>query len=230
MMPSQISAKANSGCIAMNFRILHQAALISCLTGAMLLPAGCSKRRSQSQVATSPTGAGVANVPILAPYQGNWRVDPKKTVALWLSQGTSQAEISNDLASIRKLGMPLHLDLHVQGNVAVEPWPAIRAGVEGEYLFFALHSEGPGVCGKAWRHENRADPGNHIHKLYIRLQIKDGDLWLSEREQEDVNPDDPELATMPVTAGSAATCIADKAPAAEWSPWVTYIFAAEPTK
>jgi hypothetical protein len=225
-----MSAKADSVSNGMNFRLLHHARMISCLTAAMLLAAGCNKRQSQSQVATSPTGAGVANVPILVPYQGNWRVDEKKTVALWLSQGTTQAEINNDLAEDKQLGMPLHLDLHIQGNVAVEPWPAIRAGVEGEYLFFALHSEGPGVCGKAWHHENRADPGNHISKHYVRLQIKDGDLWLSDREQEDVDPNDPELTNMPVTAGSAATCKADKLPATEWTPWVTYIFAGEPKK
>ena len=107
---------------------------------------------------------------------------------------------------------------------------AIRPGVDGEYLFFALHPEGQGVCGKAWHHENRTDPGNHISKHYVRLQIKDGDLWLSDREQEDVDPNDPELANMPVTGGSATTCMADKAPAREWSPWLTYIFAAESKK
>jgi len=179
---------------------------------------GCGKRPSQGQV---------ANVPILVPYQGNWHVDEKKTIALWLSQGESQAEINDHLAMIRKQGLPLHLDLHIQGNVAVEPWGAIRHGVEGEYLFFALHAEGPGVCGKAWHHENRADPGNHISKPYIRLQIKDGDLWFSDRDKEDVDPTDPELINTPITAGSAATCIADKLPQ-EWTPWLTYIFTADP--
>ena len=100
----------------------------------------------------------------------------------------------------------------------------------GEFLFFALNLEGPGVCGKAWHHEDRTDPGNHISKHYVRLQIKDGDLWLSDREQEDVDPSDPELINMAVTGGSAETCMADKAPATEWSPWVTYIFAAESKK
>jgi hypothetical protein len=228
----------------MNFRLLNLRAMIACLTAAMLPAAGCNKPQaqtqvgtsqsqsatSQSQVATSPMGAGVANVPILAPYQGNWQVDENKTVALWLSQGTTQTEINSDLAEFKKLGLPLHLDLHIQGNVAVEPWPAIRPGVNGEYLFFALHLEGPGVCGKAWHHEDRTDPGNHISKHYIRLAIKNGDLWLSDREQEDVNPNDPDLMNMPVTGGSAATCMADKAPAAEWSPWVTYIFSADSTK
>ena len=30
----------------------------------------------------------------------------------------------------------------------------------GEYHFFALHTHGQQVCGKAWHHEDRYDPGD----------------------------------------------------------------------
>ncbi|MCX5662119.1 MAG: hypothetical protein NTW19_20780 [Planctomycetota bacterium] len=180
---------------------------------------------SSSQVASSPTEAGVANVPILDPFQGHWVVDEEKTIALWLSEGRKQAEIDKTREIMKKMQSPLFPDLVLQGNVGLVPMNAMGHTIEGELLFFALHQHGDWVCGKAWRHEDRHDPGD-MSKCLARLKLKDGNLLLALRESEgSVNLSDPDVMKMPVTDGSAETCKAEKASEKEWSPWSTVVMA-----
>jgi hypothetical protein len=87
-----------------------------------------------------------------------------------------------------------------------------------------LHQHNQWVCGKAWYHEDRHDPGD-MSKCFVRLEIVNADLHFSLRQQDGVlNLNDPDLTNMPITAGSASACTADAAADPPWSPWTTYVF------
>ena len=164
-----------------------------------------------------PTGAGARSTPLMQPFQGPWTFDPAKTVARWQADAVPAAEV----AQAKAMGAALHPDMTIGGDAAV-----LAGAVEGEYAFFALHPHNQWVCGKAWHHEDRHDPGD-MSKCYARLELKeDGkELHLSLRLANlAANPNDPDVMNMPPTAGSASTCGADKAPPAAWSPWRTYEF------
>jgi len=189
---------------------------------ATLLLIGCDRNSSSvtSTGASNFTGYGgsPAAAALLKPFQGNWKFNLEKTVALWKSKGVSQKEIdeARALTSI----MPIHPDMALQGDIAIlKGTPA-----EGEYAFFALHAHPQFTCGKAWHHEDRHDPGD-MDKYLVRLQRHDAELWLSTRVPEDAaDPADPEVASPPPLADSAATCIADSLKDPPWSPWQIYIF------
>ena len=168
-----------------------------------------------------PGGGGTAaNAPVnspLQPFEGSWQFDPDKTLALWQGQGVSAA----DLAQVRALGkvIPLHPDMVLRGTSAQLSGP-----IEGEYSFFAMHPHNQWVCGKAWHHEDRHDPGD-MSKCYARLELRDNQLHLSVRVQQSSPAlNDPDLTSMPLTGGSVASCDADAAPNPPWDPWMTYIF------
>jgi hypothetical protein len=114
----------------------------------------------------------------------------------------------------------MHPDINISGNVAVS------SGVlSSEYRFFGMHQHGDVVCGKAWHHEDRFDPGD-MSKCYVRLQIVDDHLLFKMRMKDGL-PDlnDPDWRSSPATeGGSAADCDADNPPGAEWSEWTTYVF------
>jgi hypothetical protein len=197
---------------------------------ATLLALGCDRNPSN---VSSPSSTGASNSPtgyggspaaaaLLQPFQGNWKFNLEKTLALWKSKGASQKEI--DEARAMTAIMPLHPDMALQGDVAVlKGTPG-----EGEYAFFALHAHPQFICGKAWHHEDRHDPGD-MDKYVVRLQLHDAELWLSTRVPEDAaDPADPEVTNPIPLAGSAATCIADSLKDPPWSPWQIYIF--EPAK
>jgi hypothetical protein len=167
----------------------------------------------------TPGGASGVTTPLMQPYQGPWKFDLQKTLALWRVKGIPAAEI----AEAKKLSavVPVHPDMTITGNGAL-----FTGSPLGSYDFFALHQHNQWVCGKAWHHEDRNDPGD-MDKYYTRLELtEDGrELRLSTRVEEDAaNPTDPDVTNMPPTAGSATTCGADAAPAAQWSSWRTYVF------
>jgi hypothetical protein len=161
--------------------------------------------------------APAAVPPPLQPVQGGWRLDHEKTLAAWQAERVPAAEI----AQARAVGPSsrLHPDMTIVGDVAV-----LSGFPEGEYRFFALHPHDRWICGKAWHHEDRHDPGD-MSKCYVRLEPKDGELRLSVRmEDAGAELDDPDVSEMPTTAGSAAECQADAAPEPDWSPWATFVF------
>ena len=182
---------------------------------AVALSVGCD--RSASTPGGGPTGAGARKTPLMQPFQGPWKFDAAKTVARWQADAVPAAEV----AQAQAMGAALHPDMTIGGDAAVLAGP-----IEGEYAFFALHPHNQWVCGKAWHHEDREDPGD-MSKCYARLELReDGkELHLSLRMEEDAaNPNDPDVMNMPATAGSASNCGADGAPAPAWSPWRTYVF------
>ncbi len=100
-----------------------------------------------------------------------------------------------------------------------------------EYRFFALHRHGGKICGKAWHHEDRFDPGD-VSKCYVRFELRDDRLYFSLRMKEsmpDVN--DPELSThLQVELGSPADCDADNPGGDDWGSWSMYAFARVPPR
>lgn len=208
---------------------LVRATSVAILTVPLLQLAGCERRdggsgpsgpSSGSQAAGSPTQAGVEHAPILDPFQGHWVFDQEGTDALRIAAGAKQADLDKERELLKKMPGLSHPDLILKGNVGVEPVTFMGQTREGELLFFALHEHGEWVCGKAWRHEDRNDPGD-MSKCHVRLKIKDGRLELLTREQEgSVDLSDADLQKMPLAEGSAETCKADGLPAKDWSPWM----------
>jgi len=186
------------------------------ILGVALLFSACDKPPGSG----SPFGNSTP-APLLQPFQGAWQFDLEKTLALWKEEGVDEKEIAQ-ARSISRL-FPVHPNLKIQNNVAVLP-----GSPEGEYFFFALHQHDQWVCGKAWHHEDREDPGD-MSKCYVRLELKGADLHMAQRLEEDAaDPNDPDVTTQPPT-GSASTCGADAAPATAWSPWRSYIFVRSPS-
>jgi hypothetical protein len=161
--------------------------------------------------------------PLLAPFQGAWQPDPDKSLALALA-ATRPAPTSSTPPAVAPVSpsrsmFATHPEMKLTNNVAV-----LNGLLWGEYRFFALHSHGDTVCGKAWHHEDRHDPGD-MDKYLVRLRRVGGDLHFSYRVCEDsADPNDPDVATTPLTAGSADTCTADTEKDPPWRPWVTIVF------
>jgi hypothetical protein len=186
----------------------------------ILVLAGCDKSPAGSASSPSSGSSGssaAAAAPILQPFQGPWRFSLAKTLAYWQAKGVPASEIAQARATAKSF--PLHPDMSIQNDTAVLP-----GMIEGEYRFFALHPHNQWVCGKAWHHEDRHDPGD-MDKYYVRLEIQGADLHLSVRIPEDAaDPADPDVTNTSLTAGSAATCGADALATPPWSPWRTYVF------
>ncbi|HSQ54116.1 MAG TPA: hypothetical protein VLM40_00095 [Gemmata sp.] len=111
---------------------------------------------------------------MLRPYAGHWVFNFEKTLAAQKAAGVTDDQI----AKVRKLYTSnpqlgkMHPDLTFDGNVAVGSGP-----IPSEYRFFAMHAHDATVCGKAWHHEDRFDPGD-MSKCYVRLALVNGDLHL----------------------------------------------------
>ena len=156
-------------------------------------------------------GGNPAVPPVLAPFQGDWRFSLPKTLARWQADGVPQGEIAQAQALAKSF--PPHPDMKLEGDTAVLAGP-----VEGSYQFFALHPHAQWLCGKAWHHEDRHDPGD-MGKYLVRLELRDEDLHLSVRIHDAAaDPADPDVSNTPLTAGSASNCPADAAPTPPWSP------------
>jgi hypothetical protein len=174
--------------------------------------------------AAGPFGAP-AESRLLAPLAGRWVFDFEKTLEAQKAGGATDEQIANlrklyaDNPQLRKM----HADMTLTGNEAV-----CSGRPAGEYRFFAMHEHAGKVCGKAWHHEDRFDPGD-MSKCYVRLQL-DGDRLIFDLKMQEVpDLDDPDLrATPPAEAGSAAACDADHPAGSDWSEWTTFVFVRKP--
>jgi hypothetical protein len=179
------------------------------LISLLLTLSGCSKGTED--------GGAPAPLRMLQPFQGEWQFSQPKTLARWRATGMP----ANNIKQVEKLAevIPIHPGMVVKDNIAV-----LLGVVEGEYYFFALHPHGRWVCGKAWHHEDRHDPGD-MSKCLVRLELRNSDLWLSLRDNEDwTDVSDPDIVDRPLTAGSAESCEADAAATPPCGPWQTFIF------
>ena len=173
---------------------------------------GCTRDASEG-----PFGPA-ADSPLLSQFAGQWVFEFDKTLAALKAAGPTDQQI----AQLRKLYAEnpmlgkMHPDLTIKGNVAV------GAGTpSSEYRLFAMHKHDTKVCGKAWHHEDRFDPGD-MSKCYVRLSIVGGDLHFDVNmldELPDVN--DPDLLSSPAVEGDLQRCDANKQKAGDWA---TYVF------
>lgn len=178
--------------------------------------------------AAPDTTSATASKPstLLTPFAGRWTCDLEKTLAARLAAGAAKDEV-DQLRQIHQVSSAggLHPDVTFSGDTAVYAHFNI---LESEYLFFGLHRHDNTVCGKAWHHEDRHDPGD-MSKCYVRLAVKEGDLWMDVRMKESLDLDDPDLLATPATEdGSADDCQADKPDGSDWSAWETYVFTRRP--
>jgi len=166
---------------------------------------------------------GPANAsPLLSQFAGRWVFEFDKSLAAQKAAGVTDEQI----AQLRKLYTDnpilgkMHPDLTIRGDTAV------GAGTpSSEYRFFAMHNHDGKVCGKAWPHEDRFDPGD-MSKCYVRLSIVDGDLHL-EVNMLDGLPDvnDPDLLSTPAVEGKLSKCDANKQKPRDWA---IYVFSRRP--
>lgn len=158
---------------------------------------------------------------LLSPFSGSWAFEFDATLEALKAAGTS----TEDIEKLRKLyasnSLPgkMHPDITVNGN------QILCAGFRpGEYWLFGLHEHDGVVCGKAWHHEDRFDPGD-MSKCYVRLRIKDDRLHFTMRMKEGLDTDDPDLRSTPPTELESSTrCDADSPTGEDWSEWSTYVF------
>ena len=216
---------------------------IACLVLAIL--AGCAGNSSDTREESPQRGAptpedlgglsdtGPLGKPrpsgLLAPFAGTWVFDFDKTIDAQQAAGTSKEEIER----LRKMYAQdpqfrkLYADLVITGNQAV------GSGIPSdEYDFFAIHQHGNKVCGKAWHHEDRNDPGD-MTKCYVRMAMVENRLQLEVRTLgRSPNLSDPEMAALlaqnpsspPVDLDTSARCDADKPAGGEWTPWTISVF------
>jgi len=194
----------------------------------LLVEAGCGA--NGPQLGGGPGGAAPGEGPfgppgqsaLLSPFAGTWVLDLDKTLEAHQAAGASDEQIGAIRAFYAQnpqFGGMLS-EMTITGNEAV--------GKDGsEYRFFGMHEHDGKICGKAWHHEDRYDPGD-MSKCYARLKLDDGLLYL-EVKMKDGLPDlnDPDFLSSPLPAegGSPATCDADAPAGADWDEWTTHVFA-----
>lgn len=175
--------------------------------------------------AATDLGAGpfgsAKETPLLAPFAGNWSLDFEKTLTARAADGATPGEI-DQMRKLRNVPQLAELGAHltIENDIALgDPFPF------SEYRFFNLHKHGEMVCGKAWHHEDRFDPGD-MSKCYVRLTLIDADLKFDVRMLDGLpDSNDPDLLnTPPPEGGSAEGCDADSPPGADWSDWTTHVF------
>jgi hypothetical protein len=157
----------------------------------------------------------------MEPFAGTWVFDFEKTLEVQKASGATEEQI----AQLRKLYAnnpalgKMHPDLKFDGNVAVGVGPVIS-----EYRFFAMHKHGTKICGKAWQHEDRFDPGD-MSKCYVRLEIEGSYLYLEVGMDEGLPAlDDPDLKSEPPVEGDSAKCDVETRPRIKPGDWATYVF------
>jgi hypothetical protein len=161
--------------------------------------------------ASSSDFASAAPSSLLAPFVGQWTCDVTRTQKANKVDG--QPIAINDAIS------DSHPDITISGNTAT--YQSILAS---EYMFFGLHDHNGAVCGKAWHHEDRNDPGD-MSKCYVRLKLVDGQLRFDVRMKEQIDLDDPDLHNMPAAdSGSADDCDVDHPAGKDWTGWTAYVF------
>jgi hypothetical protein len=174
---------------------------------------------------TAAPGLGPFGAPaesrLLAPLAGRWEFVLEQTLEAQKAGGATDEQIENlrKLYAGNTLLGKMHPDITIKGNEAVcTGMPA------AEYRFFAMHEHDGKLCGKAWHHEDRFDPGD-MSKCYVRFKLEDDRLVFELRMQEDMDLNDPDLRTTPSPdSGSAAACDVAHPPGKNWSEWTMYVF------
>lgn len=151
----------------------------------------------------------------MLPFAGAWQFDTEQTLAAQEAAGVSEEQIAQMRSILENPQFALlHPDLTFDGPVAT------GAGLLScEYRFFGMHTHDGKLCGMAWHHEDRHDPGD-MSKCYIRLSIVDNNLHMEVKMLEGLpNLNDPDLVE-PSLTGDVANCQAEKIP----GTWMLCVF------
>jgi len=160
--------------------------------------------------------------PLMKPFEGVWAVDQEQTFEAQRAAGVSEEVIARlrEMSARNPELRELHSRLRFTGNVALG-----EGGLAQEYWCFGLHEHDGWVCGKAWHHEDRYDPGD-MSKCCVRFRL-DGENLLFDLRLQDGLPDlnDPDLLTPPAPeGGSATTCDAEKPAGRDWGEWSRTVY------
>lgn len=172
-----------------------------------------------------PLGSPAAS-PLMKPFEGVWTVDFEKTLGAQRAGGA----LEESIAATRKFHTE-HPELWtMQGSLRFSGNTAVGEGMlQQEYWCFGLHEHDGWVCGKAWHHEDRHDPGD-MSKCCVRFRLDGNDLHFDLRMQDGL-PDlnDPDLLTTPAPeGGSATTCDAEKPAGQDWGEWSRTVYVRKP--
>jgi hypothetical protein len=213
--------------------------------------AGCGGATDAPSSESSSGGVFGApvQVSLLGPFQGQWHFDFDRTMATWERQSVSPETIAHTRsfrAKMQSMEVPPEVEkaLKSQG-IDVQTWRESSANLvqdlnltghvatgsgfpSEEHRFFALHEHDGVVCGKAWHHEDRFDPGD-MSKCHIKLRLQDGQLHLDVKMYEDVDISDPDLIGSPPIVMDAKDCDAPDAMSPDRNGWSTYVFVRSPT-
>lgn len=209
-------------------------------------PVGNPLRQQSSDPGDSIVFGPPAQVDLLDPYQGRWKFDFERTMAVWKSQGVPEERIEaarQFTEQLRTTEIPPHLKraLKLQ-DIDPEAWWEERARLHpdfrldghvatgeslsrAEYRFFGLHEHDGVLCGKAWHHEDRFDPGD-MSKCYVNLRRTGDELHLDVFfVEESVDLNDPDLVGSPqLTLGPGEQCTAPAEDRTDLMAWTTYVF------
>jgi hypothetical protein len=194
------------------------------LTMLALTGIGCGDALSPSTAPDSGPFGPAETSALLAPFAGDWEIDFEKTLEGYKAAGWSDEAIQRTREM--RVASPKHFkvtfpDLSFNGNIAIgdTSTPLIQ-----EYRFFAMHEHDGKVCGKAWHHEDRFDPGD-MSKRRVRLWIRDEQLYLEVKMwNPSVELNDPDFSAMsPPDGGSVADCVAEDL-SSDWTEWLTYVY------
>jgi hypothetical protein len=136
---------------------------------------------------------------LLAPLAGHWDFDFERTLDAQKAGGATEEQIN----SLRKLYadnpqlLKMHPDMTITGNEAI-----CSGTPTAEYRFFVMHEHDGKLCGKAWHHEDRFDPGD-MSKCYVRLKLE-GDRLVFELSMDAKRKNQINQATSVVLFGVAS--------------------------
>jgi len=138
---------------------------------------------------------------LLLPYAGKWKFDLEKTLAARKMAGVTDEKLESFRKAYTVDADPFHVDLTFDGNVAFG-----SGSFSSEYRFFRIHNHDKKLCGRAWHHEDRFDPGD-MSKCYVQLEIVDEAFRLDVYMQEDSYAEnDPDYLNNPPVEGKAEEC------------------------
>ncbi|HUG66418.1 MAG TPA: hypothetical protein VMM76_01625 [Pirellulaceae bacterium] len=153
----------------------------------------------------------------IAPFAGRWEFDAEGTFAL-MEERIDNPDAIRISRQFHTNVSPLHQNLVISGTTLTgDGVPAC------EYQLFALHQHGDVLCGKAWHHEDRYDPGD-MSKCFIQLEVVESKLKLTVNQLDGLpDLDDPDLHS-PTPSSDADGCRTPALIGEEPKEWAVYCF------
>ena len=153
--------------------------------------------------------AGPVRTKILEPVQGRWWINLEATGDPRVndSNGNPRVKLVNEWAIL--------INGHIISFDDSVP--------ESELRLFSVHEHDGWLCGVAWDHEDRHDPGD-MSKCLVKLRLEDGQLRLNlRRPGRGVDVSDPDLrAASTVLGTNGAVCPQVGGVDYSWNEWESY--------